>query len=132
MLLKAPSFSHLLLDGAPWQFTVDHGALLELCSRQLLSDPIAILSKMEKQGWPWDSAWDLAWAATWKQRQNYPGLTFCDFISRLPIGPAWAEFRKTLVGAYYDALAVSVDEEAAPVNPPVPSVPDGTGGTDST
>ena len=131
MLLKAPSFSHLLLDGAPWQFTVDHGALLELCSRQLLSDPMVVLTKMEKENWSWDSVWELAWGATWRQRQNYPAMSFCDFVSKLPIGKDWPEFRKALIRAYYDALAAPNDEEAAPVNPPPPSVPDGTGGIDS-
>lgn len=131
MIYRAPSFSQLLLDGAPWTFTVDHGALLELCARQIMTDPIAVLTKMEKQNWSWDCIWELAWSATWKQRQTSPTLTFCEFVSKLPIGPDWPDFRKRLIASYYDALAVKSDEEAAPVNPPVPPVPDGTGGADS-
>lgn len=127
MLIKAPSFSHLLLDGAPCRFVADHGALYELCQRHAIQDPLLILEGMEKKGWPMDSIWELAWALSYRHRhKNYSGLSYLEFLGLLPVSADFVEFSKLLKKTIYDCLSIERPEDLPP-NPPTPLPQDGIG-----
>lgn len=135
---EAPNMRFPLLDGVPWKFQHDHGALWEITQHAGASDPIEFFLEAHRNNWTTTYMWELAWAFSWRQRQDYSDMSWVKFLSLLPVGEEWVSLQLKLIQLVWDGMpkAPSHQESAvasaiAAKNPPVPQS-DGTGATDST
>lgn len=135
---EAPNMRFPLLDGVPWKFQHDHGALWEITQHAGATDPIQFFVDCQANNWITPYMWELAWAFSWRQRQDYADMTWVKFLSLLPVGDDWHFLQLKLIDLIWAGLPKPASQEEQAVasaiaskNPPMPQ-PDGTGATDST